>query len=187
MCTAQEYMVQWVAKLASAERDYRETLAAVARGAAKPPKNPTAKPSAAPTGRGARAAGGARRGAPAAGLGLGLGLGNREAADAAAAAAVAALEPDETDAWYLDALDLIMAHGGDRGDRAAEAVRDHLRARDQCALGGLSSPPHASTSQGLQACAGCAGCEYHRLPTSATCMQSNIYISWLSTSGLSVG
>lgn len=137
MCvSAQEYMVQWVAKLASAERDYRETLAAVARAPVKPPKTPTAKPSTVPTGRGFRAAAGARRGAPAAGLGLGLGPANREAADAAAAAAVAALEPDETDAWYLDALDLIMAHVADRGDRAAEAIRDHLRARDQCAPGG---------------------------------------------------
>ena len=125
--------MQWVAKLTSAERDYRETLAAVARGAAKPPRDPAAKPSAAPTGRGAHAAAGARRGAAVAGLGLGLG--NREAADAAAAAAVAALDADEMDAWYLDALDLIMAHGADRGDRAAEAIRDHLRARDQCAPG----------------------------------------------------
>ena len=127
--------MQWVAKLASSERDYRETLAAVARAPAKPPQNPAANASAAPTRRGFRAAAGARRGAAAAGLGLGPG--NREAADAAAAAAVAALEADETDAWYLDALDLIMAHGAERGDRAAEAIRDHLRARDQCALGAL--------------------------------------------------
>ena len=141
--------MQWVAKLASAERDYRETLSAVARAPAKPARNPAARSSAAPTGRGARAAAGARRGAAAAGLGLGLGLGNREAADAAAAAAVAALEPDEMDAWYLDALDLIMAHGADRGDRAAEAIRDHLRVRDQCAPGvsaepALSHAHHAS-------------------------------------------
>ncbi|KAK9844148.1 hypothetical protein WJX81_006007 [Elliptochloris bilobata] len=126
----EEYMVQWVAKLAAAERDYRETLAAVRRTPAGPSEDPASKPSSAPIGRGFRAAAGARRGAAAA-AGSGIGLRNQGATDAAVAAAVAALEADDTDAWYLDALDLVMAHSADRGDRSAEAIRDHLRLRDQ--------------------------------------------------------
>lgn len=123
--------MQWVAKLAAADRDYRDTLASMRRTPASDPaasaQEHTSHPRSASTGRGWRAAAAGQRTAAAAAAGLGLGLGSRSAT------AVVVLEPDDTDAWFLDALDLLMAHAPDGGDRAAEAVRGHLRERDQCA------------------------------------------------------
>ena len=121
--------MQWVAKLAAADRDYRDTLASMRRTPASDPaasaQEPTINPRSASTGRGWRTATAGHRTAATADLGLGLG--------SRSTTAVVALEPDDTDAWFLDALDLLMAHAPDGGDRAAEAVRGHLRERDQCA------------------------------------------------------
>ncbi len=135
-------MAQWIAKLAAAERDYQETLAAMRRapgeGASSALPNPRSKPPAAPTGRGWRGAAAGQRAAAAAAPGAAPGTGQDGAAapPAGALSAAAALAPDDTDAWFLDALDMLMAHSPDSGDRAAEAVRENLRSRDQCA-------PHA--------------------------------------------
>lgn len=38
---------------------------------------------------------------------------------------------DEEECWYLDAIDLLLQHTDDQGDRVATAIRDHLAARDE--------------------------------------------------------
>lgn len=38
---------------------------------------------------------------------------------------------DEDEIWYLDAIDMIMQHTDDQGDRAATAIRDQLSVIDE--------------------------------------------------------
>ncbi len=37
-----------------------------------------------------------------------------------------AIDTELLEAWYLDGIDLLLHHMPDQGERAAEAIRDHL-------------------------------------------------------------
>ena len=92
----QEYLAQWVAKVAAAEKDYRSAMDAMKRPAAQ----------------------GAAQDAR---------LAARIARPAAQAALEAGIEdPEQLDSWFLDGIDLLLQHTPDQGERAVEAIRDHL-------------------------------------------------------------
>jgi hypothetical protein len=38
---------------------------------------------------------------------------------------------EEAESWYLDAIDLLMQHTDNQGDRVATAIRDHLSEKDE--------------------------------------------------------
>ena len=51
----------------------------------------------------------------------------QDARPAAQAALEAGIEdPEQLDSWFLDGIDLLLQHTPDQGERAAEAIRNHL-------------------------------------------------------------
>jgi hypothetical protein len=55
------------------------------------------------------------------------GLAGATAASSASGSAV----PEELELWYLDAIDLLLQHSDDYGERAATAIRDQLSVIDE--------------------------------------------------------
>ncbi|CAL8467045.1 g6581 [Coccomyxa elongata] len=98
----EEYLVQWVAKVAAAEKEYTSALEHMNRPGTGEQSDAATK-SAGPPSSG--------RAAPSSSSGY--------------------LSLDEEECWYLDAIDLLLQYTDDQGDRMATAIRDHLAARDE--------------------------------------------------------
>ncbi|EIE26712.1 hypothetical protein COCSUDRAFT_59229 [Coccomyxa subellipsoidea C-169] len=99
----EEYLVQWVAKVAAAEKDYRAALDHMERPGAAAEQSETAA--------------------------WFKGPGRSGGAAPSSSSAPAASE--EVELWYLDAIDLILQNSDDYGERAASAIRDQLSVIDE--------------------------------------------------------
>lgn len=95
----QEYLVETVAKVAAAEKEYRAAGDHMDRPLLGSAADVDAKGKAKAAGEGGGGGG---------------------------------FSEEELDSWHLDAVDLILRHTEDQGDRAAAAIRDQLTVIDEC-------------------------------------------------------
>jgi hypothetical protein len=102
----QEYMAQWVAKMAGRKAEYLEAVREMDLSVA--PEG---------SGRGGRGRKISRARAP-------------EGAAPSAAGAAASLSNEEVDPWYFDAIDLLEAHAPAGGQLAADHIKDQLSEAD---------------------------------------------------------